>query len=427
MLRIVKSNDSFVEALIRAGEIGGEEVLPQVKEIVETVRQRGDEALYAYTERFDGADLRIKGLKVAPEEIEAAYRQVTPGFLAALGQAKENILRFHRRQLQNSWWQLDEVGNLVGQLYRPLRRVGLYVPGGRAAYPSSVLMTALPGIVAGVPELVMVSPPSGTGEMNPYTLVAAKEAGVGEIYKLGGAQAVAALTYGTETIAPVDKIVGPGNIYVTMAKKICYGDVDIDMLAGPSEILIVADDTANPVYLAADLLSQAEHDPLARAVLITPEREVAEKTAEEVKKQLGFLPREEIARESLQNRGAAIITADLEEAFHLANRFAPEHLELCLAEPVSWLHLVKNAGAVFLGHYSPEPLGDYFAGPNHVLPTGGTARFSSPLNVDMYFKKISLIGYTKEGLKAVAGAVEELASVEGLTAHGRAVTVRREQ
>ncbi|NLC76435.1 MAG: histidinol dehydrogenase, partial [Clostridia bacterium] len=312
---MVKSNDSFVEALIRAGEIGGEEVLPQVKEIVETVRQRGDEALYAYTERFDGADLRIKGLKVAPEEIEAAYRQVTPGFLAALGQAKENILRFHRRQLQNSWWQLDEVGNLVGQLYRPLRRVGLYVPGGRAAYPSSVLMTALPGIVAGVPELVMVSPPSGTGEMNPYTLVAAKEAGVGEIYKLGGAQAVAALTYGTETIAPVDKIVGPGNIYVTMAKKICYGDVDIDMLAGPSEILIVADDTANPVYLAADLLSQAEHDPLARAVLITPEREVAEKTAEEVKKQLGFLPREEIARESLQNRGAAIITADLEEAF----------------------------------------------------------------------------------------------------------------
>ncbi|NLL18156.1 MAG: histidinol dehydrogenase [Clostridia bacterium] len=426
MLKIIKSKDPLVEELIKAGQIGGEEVLPQVTEIVQSVRQRGDEALYEYTERFDGADLRLTGLKVTGEEIQAAYHKVSPEFLKALRQAKENILRFHQQQMQKSWWQLDEVGNMVGQLYRPLARVGLYVPGGRAAYPSSVLMTALPGVVAGVEELVMVSPPSNTGEVNPFTLVAAHEAGVKEIYKLGGAQAVAALTYGTETIAPVDKIVGPGNIYVTMAKKICYGDVDIDMLAGPSEILVVADETANPVYLAADLLSQAEHDPMARAILVTPEEGLAKQTVQEVERQLSLLPRAEIARESLDNKSAVILTSDLEEGMELANRFAPEHLELCLKEPITWLSRVKNAGAVFLGHYSPESLGDYYAGPNHVLPTGGTARFSSPLNVDMYLKKTSLISYTKEGLRAVAAAIEELASVEGLDAHARAVTVRRE-
>lgn len=426
MLRIIKSNDPLVEELIKAGQIGGEEVLPQVTEIVRSVRQRGDEALYDYTENFDGADLRQTGLKVSATEIQAAYEKVSPEFLQALRQAKDNILRFHRQQMQKSWWQLDDMGNMVGQLYRPLARVGLYVPGGRAAYPSSVLMTALPGVVAGVRELVMVSPPAETGEINPFTLVTAQEAGVEEIYKVGGAQGVAALAYGTETIAPVDKIVGPGNIYVTMAKKICYGDVDIDMLAGPSEILVVADETANPVYLAADLLSQAEHDPLARSILVTPEEELARQTVLEVEKQLRLLPRAEIAKESLAQRGAVILTANLEEGVALANRFAPEHLELCLKEPFTWLNRVENAGAVFLGHYSPESLGDYYAGPNHVLPTGGTARFSSPLNVDMYLKKISLISYTREGLKAVAPAVEELASVEGLDAHARAVTVRRE-
>ncbi|HHY60360.1 MAG TPA: histidinol dehydrogenase, partial [Clostridia bacterium] len=267
MLRIIQSQDPLVEELRQAGQISGQEVLPQVMEIIERVKRDGDQALYEYTERFDGASLRGRGLKVTAAEMEAAYEVVTQGFLDALRKAKENIMNFHRRQLEKSWWQVDEAGNILGQLYRPLARVGLYVPGGRAAYPSSVLMTALPGVVAGVKELVMVTPPGRDGTVNPYTLVAAGEAGVTEIYKVGGAQAVAALTYGTETIQPVDKIVGPGNIYVTMAKKLCYGDVDIDMLAGPSEIFIIADASAHPVYLAADLLSQAEHDPLARAIL----------------------------------------------------------------------------------------------------------------------------------------------------------------
>lgn len=425
MLRIIQSQDPLVEELRQAGQISGQEVLPQVMEIIERVKRDGDQALYEYTERFDGASLRGRGLKVTAAEMEAAYEVVTQGFLDALRKAKENIMNFHRRQLEKSWWQVDEAGNILGQLYRPLARVGLYVPGGRAAYPSSVLMTALPGVVAGVKELVMVTPPGRDGTVNPYTLVAAGEAGVTEIYKVGGAQAVAALTYGTETIQPVDKIVGPGNIYVTMAKKLCYGDVDIDMLAGPSEIFIIADASAHPVYLAADLLSQAEHDPLARAILATPDRDLAARTAGEVAKQLEELPRREIAAQSLRHRGAIILTADLEEAFDLANRFAPEHLELCLDQPFQWLGRVRNAGAVFLGHYAPESLGDYFAGPNHVLPTGGTARFSSPLNVDMYMKKTSLIGYTRAGLMEAAGAVEELARVEGLEAHARAVTVRR--
>lgn len=425
MLRIVNSQDPLVEELRQAGQSSGNEVLTQVMEIINAVKRDGDKALYEYTERFDGASLAGRGLQVTAGEIEAAYGEVTPAFLEALRRAKENIINFHRCQLEKSWWQVDEAGNILGQLYRPLARVGLYVPGGRAAYPSSVLMTALPGVVAGVKELVMVTPPRRDGTVNPYTLVAAKEAGVTEIYKIGGAQAVAALTYGTETIRPVDKIVGPGNIYVTMAKKLCYGDVDIDMLAGPSEILIIADATANPVYLAADLLSQAEHDPLARAILITPEKDLAEQTAQEVARLLAELPRREIAGQSLRERGAIILTADLEEAFDLANRFAPEHLELCLDQPFIWLGRVQNAGAVFLGHYSPEPLGDYYAGPNHVLPTGGTARFSSPLNVEMYMKKTSLIGYSQSGLMAAAEAVEELARVEGLEAHARAINVRK--
>lgn len=425
MLRILKSDDPAVEKLKQLGQIGGEEVLPIVTEIVKKVKDKGDTALLDFTQRFDGASLSASDLRVKPEEMKAAYQKVSPEFLTALREAQANITNFHQQQLQKSWWQLDDDGNIVGQLYRPLQRVGLYVPGGTAAYPSSVLMTALPGVVAGVEELVMVSPPNSIGELNPYTLVAAAEAGVQEIYKVGGAQAVAALTYGTETIKPVDKIVGPGNIYVTMAKKLCYGDVDIDMLAGPSEILIVADKTANPVYLAADLLSQAEHDILARAILMTPEQELAKETAKEVERQMALLPRQEIATQSLKERGAAIITADIDEAIALVNDFAPEHLELCLEEPFTWLGKVKNAGAVFLGNYTPESLGDYYAGPNHVLPTGGTARFSSPLNVDMYLKKTSLISYTKTGLLKVAQAVEDLALVEGLTAHAQAVRVRR--
>lgn len=424
MLRIIRSDDPSVEELRQSGHLGEAGVLSLVAEIVENVREKGNEALLDYTLRFDGVSLDAKSLKVTPEEIEAAYQRVQTSFLASLRKAKANITRFHQQQIQKSWWQLDEMGNLVGQLYRPLARVGLYVPGGTAAYPSSVLMTAVPGAVAGVTELIMVTPSNNRGEINPFTLVAAQEAGVKEIYKLGGAQAVAALAYGTETIRPVDKIVGPGNIYVTMAKKLCYGDVDIDMLAGPSEILIVADKTANPLYLAADLLSQAEHDPLARAILVTPDEELAKKTVLEVARQLPSLPRQEIALKSLRDRGAAIITRDLIEAVDLVNRFAPEHLELCIEEPLPWLGRIKNAGAIFMGHYTPESLGDYYAGPNHVLPTGGTARFSSPLNVDMYLKKTSLIGYTKEGLREAAEAVEELALVEGLTAHAHAVRVR---
>ncbi len=425
MLRIIKSEDPFVQELQQLGKIEGEEVLPLVEEIIDNIKARGNSALIEYTKKFDGASFAEEDLKVDQAEIEEAYAKVTDGFLESLRAAIDKIYAFHQNQLQKSWWTMDGDGSLVGQMYLPLSRVGLYVPGGTAAYPSSVLMTAIPGLVAGVSELVMVSPPDKEGKINPYTLVAAAEVGISEIYKIGGAQAIAALSYGTQTIEKTDKIVGPGNIYVTMAKKVCYGDVGIDMLAGPSEILIVADDTANPVYLAADLLSQAEHDVLARAILVTPNEALAVETAAQIEKQLELLPRREIALKSLKERGAIIITSDLEEGIAIANFFAPEHLELALAEPISWLGKIKNAGAVFLGHYTPESLGDYYAGPSHVLPTGGTARFSSPLNVDMYLKKTSIISYTKEGLLKASRAVEELARIEGLHAHGLSIKVRK--
>jgi len=425
MLRIIKSEDPFVQELQQLGKIEGEEVLPLVEEIIDNIKARGNSALIEYTKKFDGASFAEEDLKIDQAEIEEAYAKVTDGFLESLRAAIDKIYAFHQNQLQKSWWTMDGDGSLVGQMYLPLSRVGLYVPGGTAAYPSSVLMTAIPGLVAGVSELVMVSPPDKEGKINPYTLVAAAEVGISEIYKIGGAQAIAALSYGTQTIEKTDKIVGPGNIYVTMAKKVCYGDVGIDMLAGPSEILIVADDTANPVYLAADLLSQAEHDVLARAILVTPNEALAVETAAQIEKQLELLPRREIALKSLKERGAIIITSDLEEGIAIANFFAPEHLELALAEPISWLGKIKNAGAVFLGHYTPESLGDYYAGPSHVLPTGGTARFSSPLNVDMYLKKTSIISYTKEGLLKASRAVEELARIEGLHAHGLSIKVRK--
>ncbi|MFA5535943.1 MAG: histidinol dehydrogenase [Bacillota bacterium] len=425
MLRIIKSADPLVQKLQQLGKIEGEEVLPLVAEVIDKIKAQGNSALLEYTGKFDGAFLKEEDLRVNSEEIKEAYTKVTAGFLKALRIARDKIYAFHQNQLQRSWWTLDDDGSMVGQMYLPLARVGLYVPGGTAAYPSSALMTAVPGLVAGVAELVMVSPPDKAGRINPHTLVAAAEAGVSEIYKIGGAQAIGALSYGTETIKKVDKIVGPGNIYVTMAKKLCYGHVDIDMLAGPSEILIVADETADPVYLAADLLSQAEHDVLARAILITPSEALAEETAKQLARLLKLLPRREIASKSIKERGAVIITNDLAEGIELANFFAPEHLVLALAEPMSWLGKIKNAGAVFLGHYTPESLGDYYAGPSHVLPTGGTARFSSPLNVDMFLKKTSLIGYTREGLLKAAEAVEELARVEGLHAHGLAVKVRK--
>lgn len=424
MLKIYRNHSDEVKNLITRLHSYDEELLTAVKKIVDDVRRRGEKAVFEYTKHFDGAELIRENWQVSEKEMEEAYAQVDGEFLEALRRAKKNISVYHQKQLSNSWWQMDEQGNILGQLYRPLARVGIYVPGGTAAYPSSVLMTALPAVVAGVKEIIMTSPPNADGSMNPYTLVAAKEAGVTAIYKMGGAQAVAALAYGTESLKPVHKIVGPGNIYVTLAKKLVYGQVDIDMLAGPSEILIVADKSAKPEYVAADLLSQAEHDIMASAILLTPEKALAQEVQKQVEIQLEKLLRQEIARQALEQAGGIILTQDLEEAVALANELAPEHLELALEDPFRWLGKIENAGAIFLGHYSPEPLGDYYAGPNHVLPTGGTAKFYSPLNVDMYVKKTSVIAYSEIGLKAVGRDIMKLATVEGLDAHAQAIKVR---
>jgi histidinol dehydrogenase len=396
----------------------------QVAEILKRVREEGDEALYQLTEEFDGVDLRECGLKVTPQEWVEAFRRIDEEFLEALREAKQNILSFHEKQKRTSWIEPGEDGGLSGQLLRPLQRVGIYVPGGTASYPSSVLMNALPAVVAGVEEIVMVSPPRKDGTLLPEVLVAAAEAGIKEVYKVGGAQGIAALAYGTKEIASVDKITGPGNIYVTLAKKQVFGTVDIDMLAGPSEILILADNSASPEELAADLLSQAEHDRLASAILVSPDRNLLDKTIAQVEYQLETLPRSDIARDSWEKYGAAILVSDLEEGMALANIIAPEHFELVVEDPTTWLGRVRNAGAVFLGRYSPEPVGDYFAGPNHVLPTGGTARFYSPLNVDTFLKKINIIGYSQEALKKDAKKITVLARREGLEAHARAVEVR---
>lgn len=404
---------------------GNDEALERrVAEILKKVQIEGDEALYQLTEELDGVNLRENGLKVTPQEWEEAFKKVDADFLVAIRAAKENILRYHEKQKRTSWFEPSEDGSLLGQLLRPLQRVGIYVPGGTAAYPSSVLMNALPAVVAGVEEIVMVTPPRKDGTLLPEVLVAAAEAGVKEIYKVGGAQGIAALAYGTKQISPVDKITGPGNIYVTLAKKQVFGTVDIDMLAGPSEILILADENARPEELAADLLSQAEHDRLASAILVSPDLNLLEETIRQVECQLETLPRSEIARDSWENFGAAILVKDIEEGMALANIIAPEHFELVVEEPTAWLGRIRNAGAVFLGRFSPEPVGDYFAGPNHVLPTGGTARFYSPLNVDTFLKKINVIGYSEEALKRDAGKIALLARREGLEAHARAVEVR---
>lgn len=399
----------------------------RVESIVKDTRARGNEALLEYTARFDGCTLTEAELRVSETEITEAYASVDEEYLAALRQAKENIRKFHELQKRNNWFKQEEDGSLVGQIYRPMERVGIYVPGGTANYPSSVLMTALPAVVAGVPEIVMVTPPGKDGKLPPATLVAAKEAGVTEIYRLGGAQAIAALAYGTATIRGVDKIVGPGNSYVTLAKKMVYGTVGIDMLAGPSEILIIGDGTVNPTYAAADLLSQAEHDIQARAVLVTPNEDWGRQVARELEKQVELLPRREIAQKALQECGAIIVVKDLSEAYQVANMVAPEHLEILLQDPLAALGSIKHAGAVFLGPYSPEPIGDYWAGPNHVLPTSGTARYNSPLTVDDYCKRSSVISYTRQGLLQAAGAIQTLTKWENLEAHGRAIAVRIEE
>lgn len=427
MLKILRADDPAVTRLLAKDDREFAALEERVREIIERVRREGDAAVFAFTRQFDRAEIGPENVGVTEEEIKRAEEEVDSEFLVALEMAVHNIRGFHEKQKQHSWMEPDGRGNIVGQICRPLQRVGIYVPGGTAAYPSSVLMNALPAQVAGVKEIVMVSPPQADGSLNPYTLVAARVCGVTEIYKIGGAQAIAALAYGTESIRRVDKITGPGNIYVTLAKKLVFGQVDIDMLAGPSEVLVIADATANPRYVAADLLSQAEHDPMASAILLTPSSQLAAEVAAEVSRQVELLSRRSTVEAALANYSAVVVTADLEEAFRLANRFAPEHLELVVENPFSWLGRVENAGAIFIGPYSPEPVGDYVAGPNHILPTGGTARFYSPVTVDTFMKKSSVIAYSAEGFQAVAAAVVKLATVEGLDAHARAVLVRKEE
>ena len=423
-MKVEKLKELDLKRLTRKS-YGDDQILEQrVTEILKRVQEDGEEAIYQLTEEFDHVNLRQSGLRVTDEEIQEAYQEVSEDFLQALRTAKANILRYHEKQKRTSWLEPDADGSLLGQLLLPLKRVGIYVPGGTASYPSSVLMNALPAVVAGVKEIVMVSPPGMDGRLLPEVLVAAAEAGVNEVYKVGGAQGIAALAYGTETIVQVDKITGPGNIYVTLAKKQVFGTVDIDMLAGPSEILILVDESGDPEELAADLLSQAEHDRLASAILVSTSQELLEQTIVAVERQLADLPRAEIARASWETYGAAILVSDLQEGMDLANQIAPEHFELVVKDPYSWLGQVRNVGAVFLGRYSPEPVGDYFAGPNHVLPTGGSARFYSPLNVDMFMKKVSVIGYSEAALKRDARQIALLARSEGLEAHARAVEVR---
>ncbi len=395
-----------------------------VKEIGRQVQEKGNQAIFAFTLKFDGSEIDESNFLVSEDEIEAAYDAVDDDYIFALDQAIDNIAAFHSRQLKNSWMEPDERGNILGQLYRPLERVGIYVPGGTAAYPSSVLMNAIPAQVAGVSEIAMVTPPAKDGSINPYTLVAAAELGIEEIYKMGGAQAVFALAYGTETINKVDLISGPGNIYVTIAKKMVYGDVNIDMLAGPSEILIVADRKANPAYLAADMMSQAEHDVLARSILVTDSETLIERVQEEIEKQVQELSRQDIIRQALESYGALVLVPQMDQACAVANLVAPEHLELMVEHPFDYLSRIRNAGAIFMGKNTPEPVGDYFAGPNHILPTGGTARFYSPVSVDTFMKSSSIIYYSPQGIKEDAEGIMKLAEVEGLTAHANSIRIR---
>ena len=395
-----------------------------VDRIVGEVRRDGDAAVIKYTKLIDRTEFTPEEFLVTEAEYEAAYEEADPEVVASLKKAAENVRRYHQEQKPNSWMTYRDHGSILGQSVIPLDRVGIYVPGGTAAYPSSVIMNAMPAVVAGVREIIMMVPPKN-GKINPYVLVAAKEAGVSKIFKIGGAQAIAAMAFGTETIPRVDKITGPGNIFVTLAKKAVYGHCDIDMLAGPSEILIVADKTADPAYTAADMLSQAEHDMLASSIVSTDSAELAGKVAEEAEKQLKKLPREEITRASLDRTGLIIVTEDIMQAVELANVSAPEHMEILTEQPFQLLPYVRHAGAVFLGAYSPEPLGDYFAGPNHVLPTGGTARYYSVLNVEPFMKRTSIISYTQAQLDAVSDDVIRLAEAEGLQAHANAVRLRK--
>ena len=396
-----------------------------VTEIIDNVITNGDKALFEYSKRFDRADLTA--LEVTADEIDEAIASVSPEFIEIIREAADNIRAFHEKQVRNSFILNEKDGVVTGQKIIPIEKVGLYVPGGTAAYPSTVLMDSIPAKIAGCNEIVMVTPPSSDGRVNPVILAAAKIAGVDRIFKVGGAQAVAALAYGTESVPKVDKIVGPGNAYVAEAKKQVFGKVSIDMIAGPSEILVVADSTSNPKFVAADLLSQAEHDKMASAVLVTDSEELAKKVSDELERQIPLLPRKEIARASSDNNGKIIVAKDnLSLAIDIANEIAPEHLELCVDNPFDYLDKIKHAGSVFMGKYCPEALGDYFAGPNHTLPTSGTARFSSPLSVDDFVKKTQFIYYSKDALSGVADKVAYFAEKEGLSAHAKSATIRFE-
>lgn len=425
-MKITKANGKVEYALIenlkkRAGETD-QKIVDIVTDIIAGVKESGDEAVREYTVRFDGG--LPKKAVIEKDELQAYLDMVDDEFKTAIINAKNNIYDFHKRQAQQSWLTTEENGVIMGQRVRGLARVGIYVPGGTAAYPSSVLMNAIPAKIAGVKEIIMVTPPAKDGNPNPNIMAAAAVAGVDKVFLVGGAQAVAALAYGTEKIPKVDKIVGPGNIFVATAKRLLYGVVDIDMVAGPSEILVVADKTANPKFLAADLMSQAEHDKLASAILLTTSHDIARQTSHEIEKQIKQLERQDIIRESLDNFGEIIVCENLDQAINFANELAPEHLELCIAEPLKYIGMVDNAGSVFLGNYSPEPLGDYYAGPNHVLPTSGTARFFSPLSVDSFIKKSSFIYYSEAELSKAKDDIVKLADTEGLTAHANSIKVR---
>ena len=396
-----------------------------VSGIIENVKANGDKALFEYCEKFDKA--KLSSLEVSAEEIEEAFNTVEPKFVEIIEKAAVNVREFHSRQVRNSFILNEKDGVVIGQKVLPIEKVGLYVPGGTAAYPSTVLMDSIPAKIAGCKEIVMVTPPNSEGKVNPVILAAAKIAGVDRIFKLGGAQAVAALAYGTESVPKVDKIVGPGNAFVAEAKKQVFGMVSIDMIAGPSEILVVADKTCNPKFVAADLLSQAEHDKMASAVLVCDDMDFAKAVSAELERQIPLLPREEIARTSIDNNGKIIVADDLLKAIDIANEIAPEHLELCMDNPFDYLDKIKHAGSIFMGKYCPEALGDYFAGPNHTLPTSGTARFSSPLSVDDFVKKTQYTYYTRDALSAVADDVAFFAEKEGLSAHARSATIRFEE
>lgn len=397
-----------------------------VQEIVDDVRARGDEALFEYTKKFDGAELSADNIRVTQAEIQEALSQVDPNLLAVMKKSMKNIREYHEKQKQYSWFDSKPNGTILGQKVTALSSVGVYVPGGKAAYPSSVLMNIIPAEVAGVEKIVMVTPPGKDGKVNPVTLIAAHLAGATEVYKLGGAQAIAALAFGTKSIPRVDKIVGPGNIFVALAKKAVYGHVSIDSIAGPSEILVLADETANPRYVAADLLSQAEHDELASAILVTTSMELAEKVSAEADAFVQNLSRKAILEKSLENYGYILVADSMEDAIETANAIASEHLEIVTKNPFEVMTKIQNAGAIFMGEYSSEPLGDYFAGPNHVLPTNGTAKFFSPLGVDDFIKKSSIIYYSREALEAVHTDIESFAEAEHLTAHANSIRVRFE-